>query len=56
MNTAWTTASEEMYKATQQHGLVQMASSSNAQQPNEGQKKCTRSNDNVTDAEFEEVK
>jgi len=53
MNTAWTAASEEMYKATQQaggNGDGQRGAESaqqESQQPN---------NKNVTDAEFEEVK
>ena len=37
MNTAWTAASEEMYKATQQAGANGGNGHSNAQQPNEGQ-------------------
>jgi molecular chaperone DnaK len=58
MNAAWTAASEEMYKATQQgaNGDGQQ----NAQQPHEGAEANANananSNDNVTDAEFEEVK
>jgi molecular chaperone DnaK len=50
LNTAWTAASEEMYKATQQQGQPgaegtgQQASSENG------------NGENVTDAEFEEVK
>ncbi|HEX7458677.1 MAG TPA: molecular chaperone DnaK, partial [Ginsengibacter sp.] len=36
MNTAWTAASEEMYKATQQAGANGGNGHSNAQQPNEG--------------------
>ncbi len=56
LNAAWTTASEEMYKATQgQPGGDGQANASQDQGPQEG----TESNaggDNVTDAEFEEVK
>jgi len=56
MNTAWTAASEEMYKSTQQgaNGNGQ----TNAQQPHEGQEEHANAGagDNVTDAEFEEVK
>jgi molecular chaperone DnaK len=57
MNTAWTAASEEMYKATQQAG-PNGNGQSNAQQPNEGEQEHANANagDNVTDAEFEEVK
>ena len=48
MNTAWTAASEEMYKATQEAG---------AQNPADGQQENASSgSENVTDAEFEEVK
>ncbi|HEX7456905.1 MAG TPA: molecular chaperone DnaK, partial [Ginsengibacter sp.] len=58
MNTAWTAASEEMYKATQQAGANGGNGHSNAQQPNEGQEEHANAGagDNVTDAEFEEVK
>jgi molecular chaperone DnaK len=48
MNNAWTAASEEMYKATQQTG-GQPGAEAGGQQPNSG-------GENVTDAEFEEVK
>ncbi len=56
MNTAWTAASEEMYKATQG-----TEPNGNAQgQPGDGQPQeetaDAGANDNVTDAEFEEVK
>jgi len=53
LNSAWTAASEEMYKSTQ--GQPQ---DGNGQQ-NAGPEQNTQSNaggDNVTDAEFEEVK
>jgi molecular chaperone DnaK len=49
MNNAWTAASEEMYKATQQTGGQQPGAEAGAQQQNSG-------GENVTDAEFEEVK
>jgi len=53
MNTAWTAASEEMYKATQQAG-----GNGNGQPQGEGaqQEPQQQNNENVTDAEFEEVK
>jgi molecular chaperone DnaK len=53
MNTAWTAASEEMYKATQQAG-----GNGDAQQGTESahQESQQPNNENVTDAEFEEVK
>lgn len=51
MNTAWTAASEEMYKATQQGGQA----GPNAEQGPDGNAK-TSNNENVTDAEYEEVK
>ncbi len=47
MNTAWTAASEEIYKAQQNAG--QPGADGGPQQPGGG-------NENVTDAEFEEVK
>ncbi len=51
MNAAWTAASEEMYKATQGDGQQQPQGGANgAQQPQGDQ------TENVTDAEFEEVK
>ena len=51
MNTAWTAASEEIYKA--QQGNAQANAGTGPQQP-EGAN--TAAGDNVTDAEFEEVK
>jgi len=62
MNTAWTTASEEMYKATQEN-----ANGAGQQQPGAdgagqesagpgGQPNAGGGTENVTDAEFEEVK
>ncbi len=58
MNTAWTAASEEMYKATQQAGANGNGNAPGGQQPNEGQEEHAHAggDDNVTDAEFEEVK
>lgn len=56
MNTAWTAASEEMYKATQQAGGANGNGHTESQQPNEGAEANAGANDNVTDAEFEEVK
>ena len=55
MNTAWTAASEEMYKATQQAG-ADGNGQSGAQQPGSGTEEHANAGDNVTDAEFEEVK
>ena len=53
MNTAWGSASEEMYKATQNAGGPQQPGSdpNGGGQPNTG-----AGTENVTDAEFEEVK
>jgi len=50
MNSAWTAASEEMYKATQQTGEQPGDAGNGAHQAN------TAGSENVTDAEFEEVK
>lgn len=50
MNNAWTAASEELYKATQQAGGQPGGGA-----PNDGQHAST-GGENVTDAEFEEVK
>jgi len=47
MNTAWTAASEEIYKATQEAGAQNGAS---------GAEQASGGGENVTDAEFEEVK
>ena len=53
MNTAWAAASEEMYKSTQD----QPGAEQNGQQPGqEEQTQGAEGGDNVTDAEFEEVK
>ncbi len=55
MNTAWTAASEEMYKATQeQPGGANGGGDGQANAQPEGAE--ANSGDNVTDAEFEEVK
>jgi molecular chaperone DnaK len=51
MNNAWTAASEELYKATQGAGGPQAATDGSQQQQNAG-----GTGENVTDAEFEEVK
>ena len=55
MNAAWTAASEEMYKA-QQEGAT--ADAGAQQQPNDngGAQNAQQGSENVTDAEFEEVK
>jgi molecular chaperone DnaK len=55
MNTAWTAASEELYKATQEAGG---APGGDGQPHAEGgqQQQEQHAGDNVTDAEFEEVK
>ncbi len=50
MNNAWTAASEELYKATQQAGEQPGAGANGGQQTSAG------GSENVTDAEFEEVK
>lgn len=51
LNNAWTAASEEMYKATQGAAQQQSGADGNGQQQNQGS-----TGENVTDAEFEEVK
>ncbi|HYH16137.1 MAG TPA: molecular chaperone DnaK [Flavisolibacter sp.] len=51
LNTAWTAASEEMYNATQQTGGGQPGGNGAGQQQQSG-----GGSENVTDAEFEEVK
>ncbi|HVU96226.1 MAG TPA: molecular chaperone DnaK [Puia sp.] len=53
MNNAWTAASEEMYKATQQGGGQPGAG---AGPGNSGGQQANTGGENVTDAEFEEVK
>ena len=53
INTAWTAASEHLYKGTQEGGAQSSADS----QPNgNDQANGGKSTENVTDAEFEEVK
>jgi molecular chaperone DnaK len=49
LNTAWTAASEEIYKATQEAGAQQPGAEAGGQQGTPG-------NDHVEDAQFEEVK
>ncbi|MEO6838762.1 MAG: molecular chaperone DnaK, partial [Ginsengibacter sp.] len=57
LNTAWTAASEEMYKATQGAGAPGGdGQQANGQQPNTENAEANAGADNVTDAEFEEVK
>jgi molecular chaperone DnaK len=51
MNNAWTAASEELYKATQQAG-----GQPGGQANPGGQQASATGGENVTDAEFEEVK
>jgi molecular chaperone DnaK len=53
LNAAWTAASEEMYKATQGQGGPQDGGAGQQGQPG-GQ--SNGGGENVTDAEFEEVK
>jgi len=54
LNSAWTAASEEMYKASQGQGAPGGDGQANGQQQENAQ--STPGSDNVTDAEFEEVK
>jgi molecular chaperone DnaK len=54
MNTAWTAASEEMYKATQEAGSTQQPNADGAQPGGNGQQ--GGSGEHVEDAQFEEVK
>jgi molecular chaperone DnaK len=55
MNTAWTAASEEIYKASSEAGAA--GAQPGASQPNgDGQAHAGAGAENVTDAEFEEVK
>ena len=56
MNTAWTAASEELYKATQQAGGEQPGAESAGAGANGGHQAGGAGGENVTDAEFEEVK
>lgn len=53
LNTAWTAASEEMYKATQGQPGAQPGADS---QQGQGPQGAGNAGENVTDAEFEEVK
>ncbi len=53
LNAAWTAASEEMYKATQDQGGQQPGGDGNGQHQ---QQNSNANSENVTDAEFEEVK
>ncbi|HEU5364859.1 MAG TPA: molecular chaperone DnaK, partial [Hanamia sp.] len=54
LNNAWTAASEEMYKASQAQGTPGGDGQTNGQQQQNAQSNA--GSDNVTDAEFEEVK
>ena len=56
LNAAWTAASEEMYKATQGAEAGGSDGQANGQQANQQEAEANASGDNVTDAEFEEVK
>jgi molecular chaperone DnaK len=58
MNTAWTVASEEMYKATQDAGAQGAGANADGQPHQEGEEGQQQqpNAENVTDAEFEEVK
>lgn len=52
LNAAWTAASEQMYQSTQDAGGATDAGAQSGPQPEQG----AANDDNVTDAEFEEVK
>ncbi|MEO8962993.1 MAG: molecular chaperone DnaK [Ginsengibacter sp.] len=56
LNTAWTAASEEMYKATQAQGAEGNGQGGTGATPGGEGSEANTGNDNVTDAEFEEVK
>lgn len=56
LNAAWTAASEEMYKATQGAEAGGSDGQANGQQANQQGAEANAAGDNVTDAEFEEVK
>ncbi|MEO5502051.1 MAG: molecular chaperone DnaK [Ginsengibacter sp.] len=56
LNAAWTTASEEMYKASQEAGAQGGDQQENGQHEGPENAEATAGADNVTDAEFEEVK
>jgi molecular chaperone DnaK len=55
LDNAWTAASEEMYKASQGQGAPEGEGQTNGQQSQENAQ-SNAGGDNVTDAEFEEVK
>lgn len=56
LNTAWTAASEEMYKATQGAGQQPGGDGNGFQDGQQQQQQQSGGSENVTDAEFEEVK
>ena len=57
MNAAWTSASEEMYKATQGNGSTQQpGADGHSNGAGEAEHAAEAGAENVTDAEFEEVK
>ncbi len=56
LNAAWQTASEEMYKATQEAGQPGAGDASQAGQAAGGDKKDDKDQGDVTDVDFEEVK
>ena len=57
LNTAWTTASEEMYKATQENASAGATEASEQPNGHNGEEQTAGAGgENVTDAEFEEVK
>jgi molecular chaperone DnaK len=56
MNTAWTAASEELYKASQGAGAEQGGGDGHQQPHTDGEPQQGQGAENVTDAEFEEVK
>ncbi|HUB59519.1 MAG TPA: molecular chaperone DnaK [Puia sp.] len=56
MNNAWTAASEELYKATQQAGAQGQGGPGGQQTGPNGGQQANTGGENVTDAEFEEVK
>ena len=55
LNNAWTAASEELYKATQGAGGPE-ANANGGQQQQQGNNGAGNAGENVTDAEFEELK
>jgi molecular chaperone DnaK len=56
LNTAWTAASEDMYKATQGAGQQPGGDGNGFQDGQQQQQQQSGGSENVTDAEFEEVK